>query len=391
MLELWLALGLLLPLPPLPAARAAEQERLVAVGDVHGAYQEFVAILQKTKLIDNRRRWAGGRAVLVQTGDLVDRGSRSRECLDLVMELERQAEKGNGRLIPLLGNHEVMDMLGDLRYVSTDDFHSFATPSSSRVRMEAYDDNRRFRLARDKRLGRRTPPDTDEDRQQWTVQYRSGFFEFRDAFGPRGRYGQWLRRHDVAVKLGDTLFIHAGLSPALQISSIEDLNNRVRAELSGFDSLWQALAEKKIIWRYMTLDQAVAAATEELAATDSSRRPADPATQEQLKRLIAVRQGLLMSAQGPLWYRGLAQLPENELREQITPLLERLQVQRIVAGHSTLAAHRVLPRLGNRVFLIDTGMLAAVYKGSASALEVQPDRLLIYYSDGDTETVNLRL
>ena len=60
--------------------------RVVAVGDVHGAYDEFTAILQSVGLIDSRRTWTGGAATLVQTGDVVDRGARTRECLDLLMD-----------------------------------------------------------------------------------------------------------------------------------------------------------------------------------------------------------------------------------------------------------------------------------------------------------------
>src|SRR5262245_13373628 len=59
-------------------------ERVVAIGDVHGAYDPFVALLRATGLTDGRGRWTGGRAILVQTGDVVDRGPDSRRVLDLL-------------------------------------------------------------------------------------------------------------------------------------------------------------------------------------------------------------------------------------------------------------------------------------------------------------------
>ena len=68
---------------------AAPTPRIVAVGDVHGAGDAFVSILQKTGLIDAQKRWAGGTAILVQTGDLLDRGQDVRQILDLLMALER--------------------------------------------------------------------------------------------------------------------------------------------------------------------------------------------------------------------------------------------------------------------------------------------------------------
>src|SRR6185503_17897911 len=59
-------------------------ERVVAIGDIHGAYDGFVSILRETGLLDNRDRWIGGKAILVQTGDVVDRGADSRKVLDLL-------------------------------------------------------------------------------------------------------------------------------------------------------------------------------------------------------------------------------------------------------------------------------------------------------------------
>src|SRR6185436_11794872 len=55
-------------------------ERIVAVGDIHGAFDQFVAILRAAGLIDNRNRWSGKKAVLVQTGDILDRGPDSRKA-----------------------------------------------------------------------------------------------------------------------------------------------------------------------------------------------------------------------------------------------------------------------------------------------------------------------
>ncbi|HMD97044.1 MAG TPA: metallophosphoesterase [Terriglobia bacterium] len=88
-----------LPLFVVLATSAAPTERIVAIGDIHGDFPDFVAILRQTGLIDDNRQWIGGRTVLVQTGDVVDRGPQTRECLDLLMELERQTKKKNGEVI----------------------------------------------------------------------------------------------------------------------------------------------------------------------------------------------------------------------------------------------------------------------------------------------------
>ena len=74
-------------------------ERVVAIGDVHGAHSEFVAILRAARLIDHRDRWIGGRAILIQTGDIFDRGDDSRKALDLLRRLERGATRAGGQVM----------------------------------------------------------------------------------------------------------------------------------------------------------------------------------------------------------------------------------------------------------------------------------------------------
>ena len=59
---------------PVSPCNITTTERVVAIGDVHGAYDPFVAILRAAGLVNNRERWSGGRAVLIQTGDVLDRG-----------------------------------------------------------------------------------------------------------------------------------------------------------------------------------------------------------------------------------------------------------------------------------------------------------------------------
>jgi len=118
-----LILGLLLA-PSLTASAWAEDPcdvrdapRVVAVGDVHGAYDNLVKVLQMSDLVDENVSWAGGKAHLVQTGNLLDHGKDTLQVLDLLMRLEKEAAAAGGRLHALLGNHEVMNLLGDLRFV----------------------------------------------------------------------------------------------------------------------------------------------------------------------------------------------------------------------------------------------------------------------------------
>ena len=90
-------------------------ERIVAVGDVHGAYDRYLEILRVAGVVDPAGRWTGGRTHFVQVGDMVDRGDDSRKVLEFLKRLERDAPGSGGRVHILLGNHEVARMLGDLR------------------------------------------------------------------------------------------------------------------------------------------------------------------------------------------------------------------------------------------------------------------------------------
>ena len=154
-------------------------DRIVAIGDVHGAYDTFVEILKATGLVDDSLDWVGGKAHLVQTGDVLDRGPDSRKAIDLLMKLEPQAEAAGGRVHALIGNHEFFNAMGALEYVSE-------------AELEAFDG------ARDRAL-RKILGETKGPR---------GLLALREAYSAAGEYGQWIRRHN-AVRLAP------GYSPAL--------------------------------------------------------------------------------------------------------------------------------------------------------------------------------
>src|SRR5436190_10050283 len=89
------------------ATAAAAAPRIVAIGDVHGNLAGFQKILGDVGVVDRTGAWAGGDTVLVQVGDLIDRGPSMRGTLDFVMALEQDAARHGGRVVALLGNHEI--------------------------------------------------------------------------------------------------------------------------------------------------------------------------------------------------------------------------------------------------------------------------------------------
>ncbi len=368
-------------------ATAAAPSRVVAVGDVHGALTEFVTVLQRTGVVNAKRRWTGGTATLVQIGDIVDRGARVRETLDFAMDLEKQAAKAGGAFIPMLGNHEAMNVMGDLRYVTPEIYRTFATDRSEEIRAKAFQDYIEFLSAHVGHVHSLLVPADEATRKKWMDEHPLGFFEYRDALGPNGKYGRWIRRRPAIVQIGDGLFVHGGLNPALPFESVVALEAQVHAELDGFDELWQALSRAKVVWRYMTLREAIAHLEEEQKWMQAQATPGDPVIAGHIRKLLGYRQWMASSSDGPLWYRGLTKEAEAALATGLDALMVRFGARYIVVGHTVQAKATVTEWLANRVFAIDTGMLPEEYKGRASALEIKGGRFTVYYADGTTQAL----
>lgn len=307
----------------LPAAAAPspceirDVSRVVAIGDVHGAFEPFVAILKAASLIDDNRRWAGGTAHLVQLGDVVDRGPDSRSALDLLRRLESEAARAGGAVHALLGNHEVARMLGDLRFATAGEYAAFATPKSAEVREQF------IKSAK------------PEHRDQMLADTPLGQLEMRAAFGRNGSYGEWLRKHDTVVSINGVVFLHGGISPAVAGLSCDEINKTVRKELTG----------------------------------DLDKTRADPLA------------SLAARADGPLWYRGLAQIDDGDA-STIDDLLAKQHARAVVIAHSVTPDGRIRMRFDGRLFQIDTGMQPAyVTGGRASALEFSGDHVSAIYPD----------
>jgi len=383
---LLLAATLLSALALAPAAGVPA--RVVAIGDVHGAYSELVTILQQTKLVDSQRRWSGGSATLVQTGDLVDRGPRVRETLDLVMDLEKQAQRARGTVIPLLGNHEAMNVMGDVRYVTPEIYRTFVTSRSEEVRAEAFQDYLAFLSAHAGHVHSVLVPTDEAGVKKWTDEYPLGYFEYRDAFGTGGKYGRWIRRLRTIAQVGDGLFVHGGLNPARPFLNPADLNARVTAELNEFDQAWQWLSRRKVVWRYMKFGQAIAHLEEELKQLQAQPKPADPAVVAQITKLVGYSDWMVASSNGPLWYRGLTSDTEPEVSAGLDALLAKVGARYVVVGHTPMPKGSVTPWRAGRVLAVDTGMLYEAFKGRASALQIEKGRFTVLYADGTSQALD---
>lgn len=359
--------------------RASERARVVAVGDVHGAYESLTEILRTTGLIDAEERWIGGDSILVQTGDVVDRGPAVREVLDLLMSLETEAPATGGRVVGLLGNHELMNLVGDLRDVAPETLATFVDVQSTTRRERAWEGWREWALERGRARGLTDPQLPPDTRERWMEEHPLGLLEYREALAPGALYGGWLRRRPVAVRVAGTLFMHAGLSPAFSTLSIDELDALHAEILAEHDSVRAELVEEGVILPFFDLVEMNAVVRQEEAAPRAG--PGAAGRREAVARAVALLDRLqrVLESDSPLWYRGYSKLAEAELAELAGTLRRTHLVEHFVSAHSPLRSATITPRLDGVFFLIDTGMLVNVYDGRPSALEIADGRFSAVY------------
>jgi len=170
--------------------------RLIAIGDVHGDWDTTRRILLHLGAIDEAGLWSGRDLGLVFTGDLIDRGDQDREVLDNLVRLATLAKKAGGALRALSGNHEIMNVSGDMRYVSEPSLLAFA-PFAGEM------------------LGNSTVPEPLKGRVA--------------AFRPGGLYALLLADFPLILLWGDTLFAHGGVTPSHLRYGLSRMNRELAA------------------------------------------------------------------------------------------------------------------------------------------------------------------
>jgi hypothetical protein len=371
--------------------------RIIAIGDIHGEIAGFKSILRAAGLTDANGRWAGGRTQLIQTGDYTDRGEGTRAVLDLLMTLEQQARGAGGRAFALLGNHEVMNLIGDTRDVTREIFATFADASSEKKRTQAWEQYARIgaqKLAK----GEPVADVYRQTREAWLTTHPPGYVEYREAFAPRGKYGAWLRDKPIVTEVNGNIFMHAGISPALAPLKLDDLNISVRDEVRRLDRFVDRLVEAGLATRTFTLQEILMVAQNEIvqanaliAAAQAEGKPPDrgrlnlPLLME-AQEILKIDGWVSINPEGALWYRGLATEPDDPNGGPFAALLAKYGAKRFVTGHTPQQNRSINTRFGGRAVLIDTGMLAVYYKGRPAALEIVGDKLTAIY---ETERVPL--
>ena len=266
-----------------------EPRRVIAVGDLHGDLRAFGAIGRACGVLDERGSWKGSGSHLVLMGDLVG-GAHSRLLLNAVMRLEREAARAGGRVHALLGNHDLLPIAG--------------------------------------RFGKLTPRERRD--------YRKGDFQ------GEGRYAQWVLGRPTILKIGRTLYVHAGLDRWALDTDPGEVNAHVRAWIAHLQGT-------------------------------GPRPPRDT-------------RWTFDDDDGPMWtraFRHRGRRPKDApSKKVIRAVLDRLNAKRIVLGHSPTDDGSIVldhPRYGDAVVLIDTRISDAA-RGRLGALKIEGDMLVPVYA-----------
>ena len=338
-------------------------ERVVAFADVHGAYEELTTLLRSAGVVDAGLRWSGGKTHLVSLGDLLDRGADSRKVMDLLMRLQGEAAAAGGRLHVVLGNHEAMNVLGDLRYVDPGEFATYAKEEDPAERARA----------KTEFLSRQAGT-TEADFERL---FPPGYFGHRRMLGPDGTYGRWLLSLPVAIKINDTVYMHGGPSALLQGRSLEQLDRDYRAALQNYLAAEAALRTAGLL----QFEDAYARRPDAAGARLAAMPPGEAATAlaPLLERFRVADDEPLLGSRGPNWSRGAAFCNECAEADVLRPWLATVGARRVVIGHTVARDGVVVSRFDAAVVKLDAGMNRAVYKGHPAVLFVDASGARVAY------------
>jgi hypothetical protein len=227
----------------IPESKWLKTERILVTSDLEGNFDAFARILRSQGVVDERLKWSFGNGHLVILGDTMDRGNYVAQCLWLIYKLEAEGEAAGGAVHMILGNHEAMNLKGDDRYLAPK-YRWLLNETGSSID-SLYDDN--------------------------------------------SELGRWLRSKNAIERIGDLLFVHAGIGPELLEKgfSIDQINELGRS----------SLGEKK----------------------------------------LAGDQKFIMGSDGPLWYRGLVIAHDDKPKastEHVNRVLRHFEASRVLVGHT---------------------------------------------------------
>ncbi|KAI3791040.1 hypothetical protein L2E82_04587 [Cichorium intybus] len=217
------------PSPPLFQTSFPSPDRLIAIGDLHGDLLKSKQALRLAGLIDSNDRWSGGSSTLVQVGDVLDRGGQELKILYFLEKLKRQAVKSGGNVITMNGNHEIMNVDGDFRYVTPsglDEFTNWADWFCIGNNIKSLCDG----LEKPRYLYDGIPSSFPRVKQEYVKGFRSRIAALR----PQGPIAsRFLSKNLTVVVVGESVFVHGGVLPDHVVYGLERINEEVRDWISG--------------------------------------------------------------------------------------------------------------------------------------------------------------
>jgi hypothetical protein len=276
------------------------------------------------------------------------------------MRLEREAKSAGGLAQLVLGNHEVMNLTGELDYVASEDYAAYAAEESADERAAAL---ARFRAAHASASG-----GDDALAAEFARRYPPGFFAQRAAFASGGRFGAWLLRQPVLVVLADTVFVHGGLPAALAGKSAADVNSAYSTALRDYLDTFETLVAAGVLHFEDGLAERPALAERYLADTQRASA-AGPAARAAVDRLRELTSADVFGVSAVYWYRGTVSCSEPIERDRLSSILAKLAAKRVVVGHTPTPTARVLSRFDGMVLRVDTGMQQRGGRASALVLD----------------------
>lgn len=324
-------------------------EKIIAVGDIHGDYDNFVKILKEAGLIDDTLKWTGGKTHFVQTGDIMDRGDCSKDVFDLIKRLEIEAEEAGGRVHMLLGNHEEMNITGIVfrqpGYVSPIQFASFLPDDFRRKKENEF----RKQLQKSPESGTNSDPSLLESyiESKWKrVMEDDNKEEFRRLYVNtfNREYGRWILEHNSVMKINDIIFSHGGISERYSTWPLKKINDVLRQELNTYRLAYKRGIEPRI------------------------------------------RRQILYMPDSPLWNRDFALKDEKSYGPVVDRILKNLDAKYMIIAH-TPPGSPVIPenerdeiilrtRFDQKIWMIDTG-ISDYYHGILSYLRIENGKFLM--------------
>ncbi|CAO2824854.1 unnamed protein product [Amaranthus hypochondriacus] len=219
-----------------PTFVSAPDRRIVAVGDLHGDISKARWALNMAGVLsaDGRDLWTGGETVLVQLGDILDRGEDEIAILSLLRSLDMQARLEGGAVFQVNGNHETMNVEGDFRYVDSGGFDE-CTAFLEYLNERNHDWEDAF--VNWVTISEKYKEDHLKSRNYfgpWNlVERQRGVLARSVLLQPGGPLARELARHPIVLKVNDWVFCHGGLLPHHVGYGIERMNNDVSRWMRG--------------------------------------------------------------------------------------------------------------------------------------------------------------